>query len=164
LNEGLIASYLSEGIQSFKRGSYQECRESMIKVLKIERGNAEAQKYYSLADTAISRKEIQQIVERQRNAEEKKDLLAFLSDIGSEEVSAEKKLDIMHLFNNYDKIQSRVSNLSITFKDPSEADVNFLHLLVAMEKNTGKNRILFEGRKTLTLKRWGEEWKIMEYR
>jgi serine/threonine protein kinase len=164
LNEGLIVSYLSEGIQNFERGSYQECRENMIKVLTIEKGNEEAQKYYSLSDTAISRKEIQQIVERQRNAEEKKDLLAFLSDIGSEEISTKKKLDIMHLFNNYDKIQSRVSNLSIAFKDPSEADVNFSHLLVAMEKSTGKRKILFEGKKTLTLKRWGEEWKIMEYR
>ena len=164
LNEGLIASYLSEGIQDFERGSYEDCRENMMRVLKIERGNRDAQKYYSLADAAISRKEIQQIMERQRYAEEKKDLLAFLSDIGSEEISSKKKLDVMHLFNNYDRIQSHVSSLSIAFKDPSEADVNFSHLLVAMEKSTGKRRILFEGKKTLTLKRLGEKWKIVEYR
>jgi len=164
LNEGLIASYISEGIQNFERGSYEECRENMMKALKIERGNKEAQKYYSLADTAISRKEIQQIVERQRNAEEKKDLLAFLGDIGSEEISNKKKLDVMQLFNNYDEIQSNVSNLSVTFKDPSRADVNFSHLLVAVEKSSGKRRILFEGRRTLTLKRREEKWKIVEYR
>jgi tRNA A-37 threonylcarbamoyl transferase component Bud32/tetratricopeptide (TPR) repeat protein len=164
LNEGLIASYISEGIQNFERGSYEECRENMMKALKIERGNKEAQKYYSLADTAISRKEIQQIVERQRNAEEKKDLLAFLGDIGSEEISNKKKLDVMQLFNNYDEIQSNVSNLSVTFKDPSRADVNFSHLLVAVEKSTWKRRVLFEGRRTLTLKRREEKWKIVEYR
>lgn len=164
LNEGLIASYLSEGIQNFERGSYEECRENMMNILKIERGNKEAQKYYSLAETAISRKEIQQIVERQRTAEEKKDLLAFLSDIGSEEISVKKKLGIMHLFNNFDKIQSHVSNLSIAFKDLDEAEANFSHLLVAMEKSTGKRRVLFEGKRTLSLKRLEEEWKIVEYR
>ena len=164
INEGLIAGYLSDGIQNFERGSYEECRRDMEKVLKMERENKEAQKYYSLADTAISRREIQQIVERQKDAEEKKDFLAFLSDIGSEEISAEKRLDVMNLFNNYDNIQSRVSDLKVTFKDRNEAHANFSYLLVAVEKSTGKRKVLFEGRKTLTLKRLGKNWKIVEYR
>jgi serine/threonine protein kinase len=163
INEGLIAGYLSDGIQNFESGSYEECRKNMEKVLKMQGENKEAQKYYSLADTAISRREIQQIVERQKDAEEKKDLLAFLSDIGSEEISAKKRLDVMNLFNNYDNIQSRVSDLKVAFKDRSEADANFSHLLVAVEKSTGKKKVLFEGRKTLTLKRLGENWKIVEY-
>lgn len=72
-------------------------------------------------------------------------------------------IGLLTLFNDYDKIQSRVSNLTVFFKGLNEADVNFSHLLVAVEKSSGKKRVLFEGKKTLTLKRFGENWKIVNY-
>ena len=136
----------------------------MEQALKINRENAEAQRYFDMADKALSEEAIRQIVERQRRAEEQKDLLAFLSDIGTVALSDKKKADAMQLFNNYDHINSRIGDLAIAFIDLNHADVTFSHLLVAVEKKTGNNKVIFEGKKTLTLERMDNTWKILVYR
>jgi hypothetical protein len=132
-------------------------------VLGIDRDNEEAQRYHTLADKALSKIQIRQVVERQRLAEEQKDLLAFLSDIAPEPLKAKKKNDATFLFNNFDEIRSHISNLSIEFGDSDHADVGFSHMLVAVDKRTKKKRVLFEGKKTLKMFRKKKTWKIMGY-
>ena len=136
----------------------------MEQALKINSKNTEAQNYFNLADRSLSEEAMRQIVERQRHAEEQKDLLAFLSDIGPESLLAKKRADAMQLFNNYDDINSRIDNLEISFIDSDHADVNFSHLLVAVDKKTSNNKVIFEGKKTLTLERLKNIWKILVYR
>jgi hypothetical protein len=136
----------------------------MEQALKINSKNTEAQQYFDLADRFLSEETIQQIVERQRNAEEQKDLLVFLSDIGPEALSAKKRTDAMQLFNNYDDINSRIGDLKISFIDCDHADVSFSHLLVAVDKKAGNTKVIFEGKKTLTFERLENIWKILVYR
>jgi predicted Ser/Thr protein kinase len=164
MSENQIARYISAGKRDFENGDYEQCKTNMEQALSINSKNAEAQRYFDLADKAVSEETIRQIVERQRTAEEQKDLLAFLSDIGPEALAAKKRADAMQLFNNYDDINSRIADLSISFIDSDHADVSFSHLLVAVDKKTGNNKVIFEGKKTLTLERSENTWKILVYR
>jgi serine/threonine-protein kinase len=163
-NENRIARYISDGKRDYENGNYEQCIINMEQVLKVDSKNAEAQRYFDLADKAISEEAIRQIVERQRNAEEQKDLLALLNDIGPEALVAKKRTDAIELFNNYDDINSRISDLSISFIDRYHADVSFSHLLVAVDKTTSKKKVIFEGKKTLTLEKLDNNWRILVYR
>ena len=164
LSQSQVAKYISAGKRDYESGDYEKCKINMELALKINSKNTEAQHYLDLADRAISEDAILQVVNRQRNAEEQKDLLAFLNDIGPEALAAKKRIDAMQLFNNYDDINSRIADLNISFIDRDHADVSFSHLLVAVDKKTGNNKVIFEGKKTLTLERLENTWKILVYR
>ena len=164
MSESHIAAYISAGKGDYENGNYERCKINMERALIINSQNAEAKRYFALADQALSEDAIRQIMERQRKAEEEKDLLTLLSDIGPEALAAKKRAEAMQLFNNYDDINSRIDDLSMTFIDSDHADVSFSHLLVAVDKKTGNHKVIFEGKKTLTLERSGNIWKILVYR
>ncbi len=164
LSESRIAKLISDGKREFENRNFEQCKINMEQALKIDSKNTEAQRYFDLADKALSEGAIRQIVERQRNAEEQKDLLAYLSDIGPAALLEKKRTDLVQLFNNFDNINSRISNITINFIDSDHADVSFSHLLVAVDKATSKNKVIFEGKKTLTLERLDNTWKILVFR
>jgi serine/threonine protein kinase len=164
MSESQIAQYISAGKRDYDNGNYEQSKQNMGHALKINNKNTEALQYFDLADKALSERSIRQIVDRQRKAEEQKDLLAFLSDIGPDALLAKKRADAMALFNNYDNINSRISDISITFIDRDHVDASFSHLLVAVDKKTGSSKVIFEGKKTLTLERQEGNWKILVYR
>lgn len=161
LDKALIAQNLTLGIISYNKGDYLQCKRMMDKILRMDKENREAQRYWSLADRAIARKDILQILERQKKAEEEKDLLSLLNDIGSPAFSNQRKADAMLLFNYYDEIKSIISNVSVKFKDRSHADVSFSHILTAVYKKTGEKKVLFEGIKIWTFKKQEKTWKII---
>ena len=164
LSESQIVKYISAGKRDYDNGNYEQSKVNMEQALKINSKSVEAKRYYDLADKALSEEAIRQIVERQCSAQEQKGLLAFLSDIGPDALVAKKRTDAMQLFNNYDDIKSRIDDLAISFIDSNHADVSFSHLLVAVEKKTGNNKVIFEGKKTLTLEKLDNTWKILVYR
>ena len=164
INENQISGYIASGKRAYENGNCEQCKIDMEQALKINSQNEEARRYFDLADQAISEKSIRQIIERQRKAEEQKDLLALLRDIGPQSLVAKKRADAMQLFNNYDDINSRVDDITVRFIDADHADVSFSHLLVAVDKNTGNNAVIFEGKKTITLNRSENVWKILVYR
>lgn len=164
LNESRVVAFISDAKKDYENGHFEQCKINMDRALKIDPNNDEARRYFDLADIALSEQVIKQIVERQRHAEEQKDLLAFLSDIGPESLLEKKRTDAMQLFNSFDAINSRVSDLAIDFIDPRHADVYFSHLLVGVEKTSGNRKVIYEGRKTLTLEKLGDTWKILVYR
>lgn len=161
LDEALIAQNLAEGVSSYNKGDYRQCKRMMERILKLEKENQEALRYWSLADRAISKKEILRILERQRKTEEEKDLLSLLSDIGSPAFSGQRKADAILLFNYYDEIKSVISNISVNFRDRNNADVSFSHILTAVYKKTGEKKVVFEGTKTWTFKKQEKTWKII---
>jgi serine/threonine protein kinase len=164
LSESRIAELISGGKREFEDRNFEQCKINMEQALKIDSKNTEAQRYFELADKALSENAIRQIVERQRNAEEQKDLLTYLSDIGPAALLEKKRTDLIQLFNNFDNINSRISNITIDFIDSDHADVSFSHLLVAVDKSTNKNKVIFEGKKTLTLEKLDNTWKILVFR
>jgi len=162
MNEALILQKLEEGIDSYKQGDHLQCIRIMEEVLKLDKNNSQAQNYIYLADTAISKKKLMQLLERQRKAEEQKDLLALLSDIDSAELTNQRKSDAIILFNYYEEIKSLVSNISVKFKDRHHAEITFSHILTATYKKTGGRKVLFEGTKTWITEKQGSAWKIID--
>lgn len=161
MDEAFIAQTLADGISNYNKGDYGQCVQVMGKILKLDKENKEARRYLYLADTAISRKEIQQIVERQRKAEEEKNILSLLNDIGSPALSDQRESDAMLLFNYYDEIRSVVTDVSVKFRDMRHADVSFSHMLTAVYKKTGQKKVIFETIKTWKMEKKGKAWKIM---
>jgi len=156
-----IAQDLAAGIRSYNQGAYEESKGIMNRILKIDKENKEARRYLYLADTAMAKKEILLVIEAQRKAEEAEDLLALLSDIGSESFSNQRKEDAVLLFNYYDQIKSMVSNISVQLKDRRHAEAKFSHILTAVYQKTGQRKVISEGVKTWILEKQGNSWKIV---
>jgi len=163
MNEIKIAELLKAGISSYERKDYRQCILEMQQILKLDNAHKEANRYLYLADTSHSRNEISRIIESQRKAIEEKDLLAFLSHIGSSPLFNQKKEETMQLFNTYDNIRSLVSAPSVKFKGLRHATARFSHLLTGVDRETGKKRVVFEGVETWTMEKQGKSWKITEF-
>lgn len=163
----LTAQKLEEGIRSYDSGDYEKCLQIMGEILKLEQGNKQAQQYLKLANnamTSVYEREIRQIIERQRRAEEEEDIPLLFSDY-SQALKNKRREDIIDLFNFYDDIKSEISNLSINLRSPAyPAEVKFYHILIGVSKSTGKKTIIFENWRTLTLERQGKTWKIIDYK
>jgi hypothetical protein len=157
-----IESRLNAGKSAWERGAYTQCRTEMQAVLKLQSGHPEAQDFIKKVTEAVSTAEnrISQIIERQRNAEETKDLLTMLSDIGPDSLNLSVKQDSTILFNGYDNIQSRISNIRIEVLSAGRATASYDKLLTGDRKATGERSILYQGKITLTLQTQGEAWKI----
>jgi tetratricopeptide (TPR) repeat protein len=161
-NKAKASPYLNTGINHYKQGSYKKCIDDMNQVLKWDQENKEAKKYIYLADTALSQIEIKNILERQKKAEEEKNLDNILADIGSENFLEQRKADLSLLFEHYKDIQSIYSDINIQFKNTREAKVDFSHMLIAVYKKTNQRKVLFEGTKTWTVKKTRDQWKIID--
>jgi len=167
INEAaLITKTLTTGINFYDNKNYELCKREMNKILKINKDHKEAKKYWNLADNAIyeagARREIQRVIEHQKKAEEEKDILSLLSDIGSSALSSQKKSDIIPVFNYYDNIKwSSISIVSFKLKDRSHVEVSFSYMSTAVSKRTGQKATLFGDIKTWTMEKQGNTWKII---
>ncbi|MFC2163534.1 protein kinase [Acidobacteriota bacterium] len=159
-----VANALKTGVASYKNGNYKSCLKIMRDVLDQDKDNKEAKKYIALANQEISKREIKVIIERQRKTEEGKDLLTLLSDIGSSSLAGQRKTESTDFFNTHDGVKSFVSKIDIQFQDQNQATVVYSNLVSAVPKATGVRKVIFEGQVTLTMKRQGKNWKIIEYR
>ena len=165
-NEIMIAQILETGISSYKNRDYRQCLQEMEKILELNKGHKEAKRYWNLADKAIyeanSTREIRQIIESLRKAEEEKDLPAILYYVGSPDLQSTKRSDTMDIFNYYDDIMSIVdkASISIRFKDRKHADVKFSNFSTAVNKQTGKKTKVFEGQVIWAMEKQGNVWKI----
>lgn len=158
-----VAPLVAEGVASFNRGDFAKSQQLMQDVLRQDPGNKEAQNYFGLSDIELSKREIQQIVERQAKAEMEKDLLSLLADIGPAGVAAQRKEDTVFLFNSHDNINSRMSSFSFKFRDRDHANATFAHMLTGVYKKTGEKKSLFEGARTWSFQRQGKTWKIVNF-
>jgi tRNA A-37 threonylcarbamoyl transferase component Bud32/tetratricopeptide (TPR) repeat protein len=159
-----VAPLLQSGIAGYNNGQYAQCIADMEKVLKIDKDNKDAQKYIFQADSALSRPEINALIERHRVAEENKDLLTVLDHMDSPTLAESQQAEYKMFFNGYDGIKSIISNVSINFSGRSSATVSFSQLLTAVYKKTGQRKIVFEGQKTWQMKKRGRDWKISAIR
>jgi serine/threonine protein kinase len=157
-----ISKYLKSGINHYKEKSYIKCIDAMKNILKLDKENQEAKKYIYLADTALSQIEIKNILEKQRRAEEEKDMNSIIADIGSENTLQQRKSDLILLFNHYEDIKSVYSDIAVSFNNTREAKVEFSQLLIAVYKKTNQRKVLFDGIKIWGMKRIGNSWKIID--
>ena len=157
-----IAPILQSGISNYSSGNYGQCIQDMEKVLQLDKDQKEAQRYIFLADTALSRKDILALIERQRIAEESKDLLTVVSQIGSPELSSRMQSEYRLLFNAYDGIKSSISNISLNFSSRIEARASYSLIQTAVYKRDGKRKNIFAGTKTWQLRKQSQGWKLVD--
>jgi tetratricopeptide (TPR) repeat protein len=155
-----LAPLVQSGIASYNGGNYAQCIQDMEKVLMLDKGHQDAQKYLFLAETAIARREIAALIERHRVAEENKDLLSVRSHFDSPSTSGSLQAEYKLLFNGYDDIKSVISGAAVNFSSRTRATAVFSHLLTAVYKKDNKRKIVFEGQKHWELIKRGNEWKI----
>ncbi|MGB3862710.1 MAG: serine/threonine-protein kinase, partial [Candidatus Aminicenantaceae bacterium] len=137
MNEMNIAALLRTGENYYNQGNYELCQETMREVLRQDTNNGEARRYINLSIQKVAEAEIRIIVERHKKAEEEKDLLALVSDIGLPTLSQQRTAEARELFNNYDDIQAFVSKVSVRFTNNNRAVVTFPSLVSAVPKATG---------------------------
>jgi predicted Ser/Thr protein kinase/tetratricopeptide (TPR) repeat protein len=160
-----VASFLDTGIANYNKGEYAACVADMEKALKLDKNSADARKYLYQADTALSRRDILDTLERHRRAEESKDLPTVLSHLDSPALASEARRQYKEWFNGYDGITSRIDDdKSFVFADRSTATVSFSQRIYGNDRRDGKKKMLFEGQRIWELKKLAGAWKIVNIR
>jgi hypothetical protein len=159
--EAEVSKKVLDGIAAYKQGSYRETITIMNEVLKKDGENRQARQYIGQADREISRAQIVQLLDRQKKAEESKDMAGLLKDMGNVIVSEQRRESSTLLFNFYENIESRISNVSISFQDGRRAAVKFSNMLTAVYKKNGQKTVVSEGLKTWDLEKQGNSWKVV---
>lgn len=158
-----IDGLLAAGKREYNQGRYAKCIELMQETLNIDPGNTEAQKNLTQCVNAVARGEITLMIERQRSAEEGKDLLGLLNDYGVASLIDIRKNELTDLFNRHDEIKSFISNISVKFLSSKRAEVAYQNLVSAVLKRTGQRKIIFEGNTSWIVEKQNGGWKIVEY-
>ena len=156
-----IAPILQGGIDSYNSQNYRQAITELQKVIKIRRNHPEALKYLSRANNAITTIQIEQIIERQRQAEETKELLLLLDDIGTKDFTERRREAATFVFNNFEDIKSAYSNISVTIKDAKRAEASFSFLLTGVNTTTKQRGVIDEGEKIWLFEKQGNTWKIV---
>ena len=165
-NEELIARKFDEGVQSYQHGDYIKSAQLMAEVLRLDRQHSEARRYQNLANSAVSAiSDIKAVVERQRRAEEEKELPLLLSDLGSDSLFQRRSSEARQFFNKYGEIKSiaDIAKIRIEFSDTNKAQVSFPKLLSAVDTTTGKRDIVFEGEVIWVMEKQPDGWKIVDF-
>jgi serine/threonine-protein kinase len=159
-----LGKKVAAGTGLYSRGDFAGCLKVMEEVLSADEQNSEARRYRYLASTALARQDILSLLERQRLAEEEKDLPSFLQDFGPAELVRQKRDEALLLFDNYDQILSVHSNISLVWPSAGRAEVRFGRLLTAVYKKTGERKVLADSVQVWSLEKKGQEWKVTRVR
>ncbi len=154
-----IAPLLQAGIDSYNSQNYRQAITELQEVLKIRRNHTDALRYMRLANNVIATRQIEQIIEGQRQAEESKELLLLLNDVGSSFLERRREAATF-VFNNFEDIKSAYSNISVTITDAKRAEARFSFLLTGVNK-TNQRGIIDEGEKTWLFEKQGNTWMIV---
>ncbi|MGD8538062.1 MAG: serine/threonine-protein kinase [Candidatus Aminicenantes bacterium] len=163
INERAVTALLRRGKSDYNQGNYEKCQETMREVLRQDSNNREARRYLNLSIQKAAEVEIRTIVARHKKAEEDKDLLTLISDIGSPTLTRQRTAEARLLFNSYDDIQAFVSKVDVRFTNNNRAVVTYPCLVSAVPKVTGRKKVIFEGDVTITMEKQGDVWKIVGY-
>jgi len=156
-----IAPLLQGGIDNYNNQNYQQAITELQKVLNIRKNHPNALKYMLLANNAVTKIQIEKIIERQRQAEEAKELLLILNDIGAQSFSERRREAVTFVINNFEDIKSAYSNISVTITDTKRAEASFSFLLTGVNKTKKQRGIIDEGEKTWLFEKQGNTWKIV---
>lgn len=166
LSEDSLSQALTAGKSSYSRGDYEQCKQKMNEILRLDPNHREALRYRNLADQKIyeanAKVEIIKVVERQKKAEEGEEFVLLLSDIGSSSLRSEKQNNARDLFNFYDNIKwSSITYNPIVFQGRNRAEVRFSYMSTAVGKKSGKRAQIFEGEIIWIMEKQGKAWKII---
>ena len=156
----VIAPLLQAGVDSYNSQNYRQAIIELQKVLNIRGNHQNALKYMRLASNAIAKRQIEQIFEHQKQAEEAKEMLLLLNDIGSSFLERRREAATF-VFSNFEDIKSAYSNISVTIINAKRAEASFSQLLTGVNKTTKQRGVIDEGEKTWLFEKQGNTWKIV---
>lgn len=162
LKEQEISNMLRITQNAYQKGNFEECIRQSKKVLSLDPNNDKAEEYLNLASLKIASKQIKAIVSQYVQSIKDKSLSIFYKKTCSSDLYQEKREDAELLFKLYDNIKIAVSNISIQFKDISQADVSFSRMLTGISRSDEKRQVLSEGTVKWNMKKQGNRWKIIE--
>jgi hypothetical protein len=166
LNEDSLNQALTAGKSSYSRGYYEQCKQKMDEILRLDPTHKEALRYRNLADQKIyeanAKVEIKKVVERQKKAEEEEAFVLLLSDIGSPSLRSQKQDYARDFFNFYNNIKwSSITYNPIVFKGRNRAEVRFSYMSTAVSQKSGRRVQVFEGEIVWIMEKQGKTWKII---
>jgi len=164
IDSAAIAQWLKNGIELYDGQNYSQAIAELQKVLAKRRNHPEASEYIRMAQYAIEKPLIEQVIERQRAAEESKDLLVLLDDIGTQEFSDKRRAEATFVFNNFESIKSVYSNIQVALQGANRAEATFSYLLTGMNSTTKREGTIEQGSKTWLLEKQGNVWKLVGQR
>lgn len=160
LEEARLAGLLSTAHAAYDKRDYPQCLSTLADVFKADPNNAEAAKLREQAEADISKGAIASVIERQRRAEQDKDLLVLLDDIGAPEEASRRKDEAKLLFNNYSDIKSSITIESFAFPAKDRVLVTVFHTITGIYRNTHERRVPAQDKQTWSLEKQGTRWKI----
>lgn len=161
IDDEAIAQWLKTGTEYFDAKNYGQAISEMQKILAKRRNHPEASKYITLARNALESPLIKQIIERQRTAEESKDLLILLNDIGTQSFSDKRRAEATFVFNNFENIKSVISDIQVEIQSSKQAQATFSHLLTGTNSTTKREGTIEQGTKTWLFEKQGNVWKLV---
>ncbi len=161
IDDAVIAEWLKTGIEYFDAQNYSQSISEMQKILAKRRNHPEASKYIQSARNAMERPLIEQVIERQRTAEESKDLPILLNDIGTLSFSDKRKAEATFVFNNFENIKSVYSDIRVTIQGTNRAEATFSHLMTGVNITTKREGTIEQGTKTWLFEKQGNVWKLV---
>jgi serine/threonine-protein kinase len=157
-----LAANLDLGMKAFNQGDFDQCIKQMKEILKFEPKNTTAKEYLNLASLKIAPKQMKSIVNQYVQSIKEKSLPAFYKKACSPELYQEKKEEAELIFHLYRNIKIAVSNISIQFRDISQAEVNFSRILTGISRSDGTKQVLSEGIVKWEMRKQGDSWKIVD--
>lgn len=157
------AARLKAGIASFEAGDLAACVREMTEVSALDPGNKDAQDYLFKADTALSRQDILEIIERHRQAEEHADLEGVLISVAPGRAASEEEARYATIFAIYAGIESKVSGpIAIRFADRTHATATIPMAVQGLYRKDGTPNTFFFGQRIWDLEKQGPSWKIVK--
>jgi serine/threonine protein kinase len=161
IDTAAISKWLKNGINFYSQKNYSQAVSEMQKILAKRRNHPEALRYLQLSRNAIEEPRIRSLIERQRAAEESKDLLILLNDIGTQDFSDKRRAEATFVFNNFERIKSVYSNIEVEVQSPNSARATFSYLLTGVNSTTKRDGTIEQGVKTWLFEKQGNVWKIV---
>lgn len=181
-----LAANLDLGMKAFDQGDFDQCIKQMEEILKFEPKNKSARYYLAeankrkekklkelqnnttaeeslnLASPQIAPKQIKFMVNQYVQSIKEKSLPAFYKKACSPELYQEKKEEAELIFHLYSNIEIAVSNISIQFRNISQAEVSFSRILTGISRSDGTKQVLSRGIVKWEMRKQGDSWKIVD--
>jgi hypothetical protein len=157
-----ISARLKAGVASFEAGDNLGCVKAMTEVLGSDPGNTVAQDYLYRADTTLSRRDIQGIIDQHHQAEARGDIEGVLKSVAPGQAAAEEEVRYSNIFAIYVGIESKVSGpIDIRFQDRAHATATIPLAVQGLNRKDGRPDTFFFGQRIWDLEKQGNAWKIV---
>jgi hypothetical protein len=156
-----IEEMVNNGIKEFEKENYNMSLEVMAEVLESDPENPTAKEYKLLSQQKIEEPEIKAMVNEYSDSLQNNKLISFYKRNCTPEFFPEVREDADWIMRTYDELKCLISDISIRFKDETNAEVSISLVITGTSKWDGSKQALFEGIYKWNIIKQGKVWKII---